>query len=486
MIGIVFNRRDFEYDVYSLVKAFFPGEEAEILPDEETGKPVTLRVSVFYGDECITISLEKAGEIQVCRQRRHSAALARPAKKNVLKDVLYDALSQLTGQTLPWGDLTGIRPTKLPMAMLSEGKTREEILSFMQTAHKVSPERSCLALDVAEAERELVKGLDTDSWSLYIGIPFCPSVCLYCTFSSGLLKRWENRVDEYIDALCREMEETEKIFRGRELVSVYMGGGTPTTLSARQMDRLLSHLEKTVDLSRVREFTVEAGRPDTITEDKLKVLAAHGINRISINPQSMNQKTLDLIGRGHTVENIREKFNMARSLGFANINMDLIVGLPGEDMDEVAHTMDELALLKPDSVTVHSLALKRASRLNQMLEEYKKDSFHSNQALMDMTRRKAADQQLYPYYLYRQKNMAGNFENVGYAGAGKACLYNVLIMEEIHSIAAIGASTVSKRVDADGLIERCDNVKDIGLYIERIDEMIDRKRKLYSKYINGS
>ncbi len=472
--------------MYSLVKAFFPGEEAEVLTQETARDDVTLRVSVFYEDQGIGVTLEKSGQTPVETYRAHAADPARPDKKNVLKDVLYEALSALTGQELPWGDLTGIRPTKLPMAMLAEGKTEEEIFRYLQTSHKVSPARSRLALDVAKAESELVKGIDTDSWSLYIGIPFCPSICLYCTFSSGLLCRWEKRVDEYIDALCKEMDETEKIFRGRELVSIYMGGGTPTTLSALQMDRLLQHLEQTFDLSRVREFTVEAGRPDTITEDKLKVLAAHGINRISINPQSMNQKTLDLIGRAHTVEEIREKFRMARSLGFTNINMDLIVGLPGEDMEEVAHTMDELADLKPDSVTVHSLALKRASRLNQMIEEYRKDSFHSNQALMDMTRQKALDQQLYPYYLYRQKNMAGNFENVGYAGAGKACLYNVLIMEEIHSIAALGASTVSKRVDADGLIERCDNVKDIGLYIERIDEMIDRKRTLYSKYINHS
>ena len=263
------------------------------------------------------------------------------------------------------------------------------------------------------------------------------------------------------------------------MIRYIFGGGTPTSLKADSLDWLLSKLEDIFDLSNVRELTVEAGRPDSITREKLAVLKKHGVTRISINPQTMNQRTLDFIGRRHTVEQVKECFYMARQMGFDNINMDLIVGLPEERMEDVRHTMEEIFSLNPDSITVHSLAVKRAARLNTMKEIYKNLKITNTQEMIDLTAEYAVRMGMEPYYLYRQKNMAGNFENVGYAKEGKACLYNILIMEEKQTIVACGAGSTSKRVYPNGRIERCENVKEVVLYIEKIDEMIERKRKLF-------
>ena len=244
------------------------------------------------------------------------------------------------------------------------------------------------------------------------------------------------------------------------------------------MDRLLTKIETSFDRTYLQEFTVEAGRPDSITREKLQVLLDHGIDRISINPQTMKDETLQIIGRHHTAEQTREAYKLAREMGFSHINMDLIVGLPGEDCEDVERTMEELRVLAPDSITIHSLAIKRAARLNLFKEKYEEMGLHNNMQIMDMTARVCAEMGLFPYYLYRQKNMAGNFENVGYAKADKAGIYNILMMEEKQTIVACGAGSVSKRVYPDGRIERCENVKDVSQYIERIGEMIERKRVL--------
>jgi oxygen-independent coproporphyrinogen-3 oxidase len=266
---------------------------------------------------------------------------------------------------------------------------------------------------------------------------------------------------------------------GRPLDTIYFGGGTPTSLEAEDIDAILCKLEELFDTKHALEFTVEAGRPDSITEEKLKVLRSHGITRISINPQTMNQKTLDLIGRRHTVEMVKEKFLMARELGFDNINMDLIMGLPEENLDDVRRTLEEIERLKPDSLTVHSLAIKRAARLNMFKEEYGNLTISNTPEMIALSAECAGNLGMEPYYLYRQKNMAGNFENVGYALPGKACIYNILIMEEMQTIAACGAGTTTKVVyPAENRRERCENVKEVEQYISRIDEMIERKERI--------
>lgn len=480
MIAVQLNKRDFEYDIHSLIRAFYPGMDVPVYQEEEPHpEGWEKKLVVDYQPDKITLVFQNSdGQILAKREQQVEYEADRKATKNVLKSMLYELLRDYTGQDLPWGNLTGIRPTKIPMALLEQGWKNTEIADYMRKTYYTSNEKTALSIMIANRERHILKDINyEDGYSLYVGIPFCPSICLYCSFSSSPLSVWKNKVDTYLDALCKEIEACARIYRNRKLDTIYMGGGTPTTLEPYQMDRLLTKIEDCFDRSYLKEFTVEAGRPDSITREKLEVLRKHGISRISINPQTMNQSTLDIIGRRHTVEQTVEAFHLARELGFDNINMDLIVGLPGEEYEQVEHTMKEVTALDPDSITVHSLAVKRAARLNMFKDQYKEMTFTNNQQIMEMTARYAYQAGHSPYYLYRQKNMAGNFENVGYAKPDSAGIYNILIMEEKQSILALGAGATSKKVSGE-LIERTENVKDIKNYVERIDEMIERKRLL--------
>ena len=399
---------------------------------------------------------------------------------NVIKKMFYLMLAARTGKEMPWGSLTGIRPTKIALTRLEEGWKEEEIHSFMKKNYLASDEKIDLSIEIAAREKMLLEPLDYDrGYSLYVGIPFCPTTCLYCSFTSYPISKWKGRTGLYLEALFKEMEYVADKMKGRPLDTIYFGGGTPTALPAEDIDAILTKLDQLFDTENALEFTVEAGRPDSITEEKLRVLRDHGITRISINPQTMNQKTLDLIGRRHTVEMVKEKFLMARELGFDNINMDLIMGLPEEDLDDVRHTLEEIEALRPDSLTVHSLAIKRAARLNMFKEEYGGLKINNTPEMIAMSEACARRLGMEPYYLYRQKNMAGNFENVGYSLPGKACIYNILIMEELQTIAACGAGTTTKVVfPAENRRERCENVKEVEQYISRIDEMIGRKERI--------
>ena len=480
MIAVQLNKRDFEYDIHSLIRAFYPGMDVPVYQEAEPHpEGWEKKLVVDYQPDKITLVFQDSdGQILAKREQQVEYEADRKATKNVLKSMLYELLRDYTGQDLPWGNLTGIRPTKIPMALLEQGWKNTEIADYMRKTYYTSNEKTALSIMIANRERHILKDINyEDGYSLYVGIPFCPSICLYCSFSSSPLSVWKNKVDTYLDALCKEIEACARIYRNRKLDTIYMGGGTPTTLEPYQMDRLLTKIEECFDRSYLKEFTVEAGRPDSITREKLEVLRKHGISRISINPQTMNQSTLDIIGRRHTVEQTVEAFHLARELGFDNINMDLIVGLPGEEYEQVEHTMKEVTALDPDSITVHSLAVKRAARLNMFKDQYKEMTFTNNQQIMKMTARYAYQAGHSPYYLYRQKNMAGNFENVGYAKPDSAGIYNILIMEEKQSILALGAGATSKKVSGE-LIERTENVKDIKNYVERIDEMIERKRLL--------
>lgn len=491
MIAVQLNKRDFEYDIHSLIRAFYPGMDVPVYQEAEPHpEGWEKKLVVDYQPDKITLVFQDSdGQILTKREQQVEYEADRKATKNVLKSMLYELLRDYTGQDLPWGNLTGIRPTKIPMALLEQGWKNTEIADYMRKTYYTSNEKTALSIMIANRERHILKDINyEDGYSLYVGIPFCPSICLYCSFSSSPLSVWKNKVDTYLDALCKEIEACARIYRNRKLDTIYMGGGTPTTLEPYQMDRLLTKIEECFDRSYLKEFTVEAGRPDSITREKLEVLRKHGISRISINPQTMNQSTLDIIGRRHTVEQTVEAFHLARELGFDNINMDLIVGLPGEEYEQVEHTMKEVTALDPDSITVHSLAVKRAARLNMFKDQYKEMTFTNNQQIMEMTARYAYQAGHSPYYLYRQKNMAGNFENVGYAKVDKAGIYNILIMEEKQTILAAGAGASTKVVlpsdqpeVMESRIERCENVKDVSQYIERIDEMIERKEQFFCK-----
>jgi oxygen-independent coproporphyrinogen-3 oxidase len=400
--------------------------------------------------------------------------------KSALKRLLYGLLSQDTGKTLPWGTLTGIRPTKIAMGLIEEGMSDEDTAACMEKEYLVSEKKAKLSVEIAEREKYVLRNIDyQNGYSLYVGIPFCPTTCLYCSFTSYPLGRYGKRADEYVAAVEKELAYTAEAFKDKKLNTVYFGGGTPTTLTAEQLDHVLTFIEEHFDFQYLQEFTVEAGRPDSITREKLEVLRKHKISRISINPQTMKQATLDLIGRHHTVDQIRETYYLARELGFDNINMDLILGLPGETIEDVQATMEELKVLKPDNITVHSLAIKRAARLYIFWEQYAHMTMENSDETMAVAADAAASLGMKPYYLYRQKNMAGNLENVGFAKPGLEGIYNILIMEEKQSIVACGAGATTKAVFPDGRIERADNVKDIEQYLARVDEMIERKRKLY-------
>ncbi|MCD8082388.1 MAG: coproporphyrinogen dehydrogenase HemZ [Clostridiales bacterium] len=400
--------------------------------------------------------------------------------KNRIKRRLYVLLVLYTGKQMPWGALTGIRPTKIALTRLDEGWEEARITRLMREEYYASPEKTALSLEIAKREREMLSELkDPDGYSLYIGIPFCPTTCLYCSFTSYPIAAWQSRTGEYLNALFRELDYVAQKKQGRAPDTVYFGGGTPTSLSAEDLDTLITRLETTFDLSALREFTVEAGRPDSITGEKLAVLKRHGVTRISINPQTMKEETLRLIGRRHTVADVTDRFRLAREMGFDNINMDLIIGLPQEEIEDVRATMEAVRALGPDSLTVHSLAIKRAARLNTKKEDYQDLKITNTQEMIDLTARYARDMGLEPYYLYRQKNMAGNFENVGYAAPGKACLYNVLIMEEKQTIIGCGAGTTTKRIHPqENRIERAETVKAVDQYIARVDEMIARKERV--------
>ncbi len=468
-IELNIESEEFLYEAQVLVNAFM----AEVGPEG-------------YEDDTITIVVDDM-DIQVtCANMNSYGSAFTLEKKNVkaeMKRQVYKVLASVTGRTLPWGALTGIRPTKLAMGLLEQNEvvTDEEIGEFLRENYFVSEEKIALAIDIARREKELLKNIDyKNGYSLYIGIPFCPTTCLYCSFTSYPIGSYEKKSDAYVDALLKEIDYAAETFRDKKLNSVYFGGGTPTTLTEDQLDRLLGAVREKFDFTYNQEFTVEAGRPDSITEEKLKVLQKHGVTRISINPQTMKQETLDLIGRYHTVDEVKSSFALARSLGFDNINMDFIVGLPGESIEDIRNSMEEVSVLNPDSITVHSLAIKRAARLNLMMDQYEEMTMENNQEIMKMCSEYAEKLDMHPYYMYRQKNIAGNMENVGYARDGKAGIYNILIMEEKQTILALGAGAITKCVIHDeNRIERVENVKNVDQYIERIDEMIERKKKFF-------
>lgn len=484
MLGIEINRTNYEYDVHSIVKAFFPEEQIRVItPDTKAEKKKELERN---GNIRIRMRLEDEAVSLVIDGRKYEKTLGSEREnkreyKDACKAFLYLSLCVDTKKELPWGNLTGIRPTKIAYGMLEEGKTEDEIMDFLRQKHYVSEEKGRLSIGIAKREKELLSEIHyEEGYSLYIGIPFCPTTCLYCSFTSYPIGGYRNLVEEYIDCLIQEMEYVAKQYHHKILDTVYIGGGTPTTLEAGQLDRLISNLKRLFDFSAVKEFTVEAGRADSITREKLDVLYRHQVSRISINPQTMKQETLDIIGRRHTVEQVEEAFKLAREVGFDNINMDLILGLPGETKEDVIRTIEKIKEYKPDSLTVHSLAIKRASRLNQWILEHGVSALNNTEETMEIAAKGAESLGMEPYYLYRQKNMSGNFENVGYAVPGKFGIYNILIMEEKQTIMALGAGSITKLVLPGGRIERCDNIKDVALYIQKINEMIERKKQLFN------
>ncbi len=397
---------------------------------------------------------------------------------------IYEDLAARTGKRPKWGVLTGIRPVKLAGELRdrasgddAEDRNRAAGL-LLQRQYLLHPEKAALATEILQRQEELAGEPEENSFSLYIGIPFCPTRCLYCSFTSNQVG--EEGIRRYMAALEKEIRWAAEAAAAEGLCpeSVYVGGGTPTTPEPELISRMLEAVRGSFDLSRCREFTVEAGRPDTITGEKLGILKAAGVDRISINPQSMQQRTLDLIGRRHTVEDVRRAFALAKERGFTSINADLIAGLPGEDFEDFEDSLEQILALGADNVTLHTLAVKRASRLKERDENFNYKDEELRERMLGHAGRRLRAEGYEPYYLYRQKHTSGNTENIGYCRRGLVSVYNIRIMEEHQSILALGAGGISKVwFPSENRLERVPNVSNYEIYIDRIDDMIDRKRK---------
>lgn len=387
-------------------------------------------------------------------------------------------LNNINNKEFPWGILTGIRPSKIAAKLMQNGMSKEEAAEYFVREYGASKVKGELAAEVAELELPVINNMYKDGVSIYIGIPFCPTRCLYCSFVTCGTKSAAALTDEYCKMLKREISYVADIVRYNKnrIETVYIGGGTPTTLTDKQLDDVISHMYSEFDMSNCREFTVEAGRPDTITKEKLKVLKKHNVTRISINPQTMNEVTLKLIGRHHTPQQIIDGVKLARECGFDNINMDVIAGLPGETLDMFKYTLEEVEKLAPENITVHVMSIKRSSRLHEYLSDYDLTDGETAAAMVDFAYDYMKKHDKKPYYMYRQKNQLGNLENVAYTKDGKESLYNIYIMEEVQTIISLGCGGVTKAVDpVTDRIERVFNVKEPKDYIERIDEMLKRK-----------
>ncbi|MBW6409941.1 coproporphyrinogen III oxidase [Clostridium weizhouense] len=467
-VKISLNNLKYRYEVYQLFNIYFPLSEIKFLSEEESEY-------IFYiGDETMKFSYkEYVKEESLEENIKHS-----------LRRFIFSCLKELTGDMYPWGILIGIRPSKIALKLLKEGKTENEVIEIFKDYYLAHEDKAKICIEVAKTEERFVNK-DKNKISIYIGMAFCPTKCLYCSFTSNPIKGNKKMVMPYIEALTKEIRGINKYIEEKNLhiETVYFGGGTPTAVNDEEfkfiMKEIYSAFIKDKD---VKEFTVECGRPDTITLDKLETMRDYDVSRISINPQTMNDKTLKLIGRSHSVEDVKEKFDMARSLGFKDINMDIIIGLPGEGHNEVIKTKNELIALKPDSITVHGLALKRGSRMYENFVLKKGIDIPNQEEIMKMyeeSRNLAKTLDIYPYYMYRQKNMVGNMENLGYAKKGKECIYNIEMIEEKQTIIALGAAAVSKVIFLEeDRLERFPNLKDIKEYVSRVDEMIERKIEL--------
>lgn len=470
----------FGYETEKLCRIFLPFEKIEFVTEGEWDAAVIRKQSpegyaLYSALRLNGVLREKTELVDFLDDKEH---------ERILAVLLYKCFSELTGYSSRWGILTGVRPAKL-FSKLSKEIGAEAAAEYFREKLLVSDEKIELCQSAISGEGEITSLSRPDSFSLYIGIPFCPSRCSYCSFVSHSVEQAKKLIPEYVELLCREVEETGKIAKdcGLKLETVYIGGGTPTTLSAEQLTQLMDTVKKSFNLHGLREYTVEAGRPDTVTRERLLAIKNGGATRISINPQTMKDSVLEKIGRRHTAEQTVEAMKLAREVGFDNINMDLIAGLPSDDVEGFKYTVDEILKLDPESVTIHTLCMKRSATLSVEGEYPELKMGEEATKMLDYGKSALANAGLNPYYMYRQSKMVGNLENVGYSKKGYEGLYNVYIMDETHTILACGASAVTKlRRYGENLIERVYNFKYPYEYISRFEEQLKRKDAVYTFY----
>lgn len=465
MINVKLMGHEYRYEAYQILSLFYA--KSEIVFNESEGDVE----SIFDPELSIVKCIIKSAAIS---KIIHVNIMDKKNIKNSIKMTLLKCLEELTGITIPWGILIGIRPTKIIHDYFNRGIAENEIIKHLTNDYSLSIEKCNLAIEVAKNEAVFLNKANK-SVSVYIGIPFCPTRCVYCSFTSNPIGKNQDLVKYYLDSLIKEINMVCSYLKrtGYNIDTLYVGGGTPTSLNLNQLNKLLSTVNLNIPIKDLKEVTIEAGRPDSIDLDKLSLIRDYNCSRISINPQSMNDETLKRIGRNHTSRDVIEKFNMARELGFDNINMDIIIGLPGEGEKEILNTMDALEKLSPDSITIHTMSIKRASILNEMDFNVK-----SNTAslMYNIASSRVRAMGMYPYYMYKQKNMVAPLENVGYCRSDKESIYNIQMIAENIPIISFGADAITKIIfDEENRIERVANVKDVREYINRIDEMIENK-----------
>ena len=491
MLGVKLQGHDYKYEVAELLKLFTT--QFKFINSNDEFEKILINEVIIKDKQIESITkFYENKELKICKSESFDTNLInkediKKGTKTIIKRSIFNVLDELFKTYVPWGILTGIRPVKIVHNLLDQDLSEEDIRENLKNNYLIKDEKIDLALDIAKRERVFIYPIDKNKISLYVSIPFCPTRCVYCSFPANPMKQFGHLRDKYVKALIKEIKGLAKLLKdtNKDIETLYIGGGTPTALEANQLDVLIKALFEELDLSNIKEFTVEAGRPDTITKEKLEVMKKHNVTRISINPQTMNNETLAKIGRDHNVDDIINCFKMARDLGFDNINMDIILGLVDEDLEMVRNTLEKIKELSPESLTVHTLAIKIASTLKENLDKYELTRYEEMIKMIDLSMEYAKDMGLKPYYMYRQKHMLGNLENIGYAKEGFECIYNIQIMEEKQSNLAVGAGAISKYVYVDeDRIERTDNVKNVEQYIDRVDEMIERKVKEVYKNVN--
>ena len=478
---LIFSGNDFKYELESVVKLFIPATLFDIHFD--------IKPEYFSNDFCFI--RRKKGKNKtylytVCKIKRKSCKKLQSILNSshnydgecemILARLIFNCLTALTGKSAKWGILTGIRPVKRVNKMLDSGMSKQDIEKELSEKFLCEKSKIDIAYKTAITQRRLLKDISVKSFSLYISIPFCPSRCSYCSFVSQSVESSINLIPEYVDRLCDEIAYTADMISGKGLTldTIYFGGGTPTSLEANQLKKIMKAISRHFDLSALREYTVEAGRADTITREKLEVIKSFGADRISINPQTMNDSVLKAIGRRHTVKQFVESFQLAKEIGFKSINTDLIAGLPTDTVESFKKTTEEIIALAPENVTVHTLSIKRAADLNRS-----SGTVIDNPAeqMVDYASQRLIERGYNPYYLYRQKNMLENLENIGWSKPNKESLYNIYIMEENQSIIALGAGASTKLVAKDGNLKRIFNYKFPLEYIKHFDLMLEKKNE---------
>lgn len=477
-MNLYVKNHNFHFELENLTRLFFPNEKITVIRDFSEPQPPCIYTEV--SDE-ITISVN-IGSFN--KSETAVKKLTDDDNELVSAQLLYKLLCDFTGLTQPWGILTGVRPVKL-LRRLAEESNEEQAVKKFEKDFFVSNEKIALSRETEHNERKILELSKPESFSLYVGIPFCPSRCSYCSFVMASIERAEKLIEPYTKLLCEEIKQTAEIANklGLRLETVYFGGGTPTTLSAEQLDTVLRTVNNSFDMSTCREFTVEAGRPDTIDIAKLFALKENKVDRISINPQTVNDEVLKTIGRKHTAQQFFDAFELARKCGFDNINTDLIAGLPTDTPESFKNSLDSIVRLNAECITVHTLCMKRASRLTTEGVTLDLQQARDAREMLAYTQNILGQNEYIPYYMYRQSRMVGNLENVGWSKRGFESLYNVYVMDETHTILACGSGGVTKlKRNNPDYLERIFNFKYPYEYIDRFDELIQRKSGIMQFY----